>query len=375
VKIGITTDFRKPLYSNGLTQNLHALYEVVKNAGGEPEFIDFSDYFGPIGKKGVHKSNKITNKKITQYGKDHKPSKGLDMLLCAGVSLNQETKDTLNRANKNCRFVSVRYGNTLFTRIQNWFSRGSERAYYPAKERGKNLYDYLLTSPHFKYSHDFFTIKEQCPVGEIPFVWNPKIMENLAKGRELNYKPAKKPNLAVLDPNLGMEKNFLIPLLAIKHLLKNKPDIFNEAYIFNGRSIVKSEKNIENYILNALEIGDHPDRVFFDGDGEATPNIFHKDNPFIVSHQILCELNYTYLEALYFGYPLIHNSDALKDVGYFYPEFEAIKAAEQIENAILNHNDNLTDYISKGKAKAWEFSPENPEVIKKYRDLIQLISK
>lgn len=384
MKIGITTDLRKPPYSNGLTQNLYSLYDVVKNTGATPEFIDFSEYIGPLGpvsqgdrrpvKEGVSELNKINNK-IIQFPKDHKLAQGFDIVLCAGVAPSPTIRDAFRKANKNCVLVGVKYGNNLFSKMQNWFLKGNEKDHYESEYRGDYILDHVLTSPHFKYSHDFYRITEQCPVGEIPFVWSPKIMETFAEGRKLNYIPEKKPNLAILDPSMGMEKNFLIPLLAIAHLLKNKPNIFNEAYVFNGKPVVDRNKNIEEYILNALEIGDHPGKVFFDGAGTATPDIFNKDNPFIVSHQILCELNYVYLEALYFGYPLIHNSEALKGVGYFYPELECIKAANQIEHAISNHNDNLSDYRDKGKAKAWEFSPDNPEVVKKYRDLIQLISK
>ena len=39
----------------------------------------------------------------------------------------------------------------------------------------------------------------------------------------------------------------------------------------------------------------------------------------ILSHQLKCELNYLYFEALYLGLPLLHNSPMISEYGYFYP--------------------------------------------------------
>ena len=39
----------------------------------------------------------------------------------------------------------------------------------------------------------------------------------------------------------------------------------------------------------------------------------------VVSHQLDCPQNYLYLDTIYGGYPLIHNSLHFSDIGYYYP--------------------------------------------------------
>ena len=40
----------------------------------------------------------------------------------------------------------------------------------------------------------------------------------------------------------------------------------------------------------------------------------------VISYQENWELNYLYLECFYLGIPLIHNSEILKEWGYYYPQ-------------------------------------------------------
>ncbi|SVD53173.1 uncharacterized protein METZ01_LOCUS406027, partial [marine metagenome] len=103
---------------------------------------------------------------------------------------------------------------------------------------------------------------------------------------------------------------------------------------------------------------------------QSIATILHKHNPAIISHQHLNELNYTYLEALYCGYPLIHNSTPFKRLGYFYEGFNLFEAAEKIKEAAKYHNDNLAVYLEKGHEAAWKYSPKNKNNIECTKKLI-----
>jgi hypothetical protein len=71
----------------------------------------------------------------------------------------------------------------------------------------------------------------------------------------------------------------------------------------------------------------------------------------IVSHHWENGQNYLYYEALYGGYPLIHNSEFIRDLGYFYPDFDCQAGGEALVRAFESHDKNLNDY----KAKAADF--------------------
>ena len=82
------------------------------------------------------------------------------------------------------------------------------------------------------------------------------------------------------------------------------------------------------------------------------------------------ELNYSHLESLYLGLPLIHNAEILQDVGYYYPEFDVQLGAMQLKNAIQNHASVLGQYKKDVKVVLDKFSINNKENIKAYQDLI-----
>ena len=97
--------------------------------------------------------------------------------------------------------------------------------------------------------------------------------------------------------------------------------------------------------------------------------IFSKEANVVVSHQLLNALNYTYLEALYFNIPLVHNSEYIKDAGYYYPDYDTILGAKALNEALTFHDKNLDDYKRRASRVIDRYSPTNPLVIEKYKKL------
>lgn len=79
----------------------------------------------------------------------------------------------------------------------------------------------------------------------------------------------------------------------------------------------------------------------------------------VVSHQWKNEQNYVYLDALYGDYPLVHNSPWIKDVGYYYPDFDIQEGASQLLQAIQEHDGNLKHYRSQAQDLFEKVSPFN----------------
>ena len=88
-----------------------------------------------------------------------------------------------------------------------------------------------------------------------------------------------------------------------------------------------------------------------------------------MSHQLLNALNYTYLEALYFNIPLVHNSEYIKDAGYYYPDYDTILGAKALHEALTYHDKNLNDYQTRAQRVIDRYSPNNPLVIERYKKL------
>ena len=104
-------------------------------------------------------------------------------------------------------------------------------------------------------------------------------------------------------------------------------------------------------------------------DRKKFSTIFSKEANVVVSHQLLNALNYTYLEALYFNIPLVHNSEYIKDAGYYYPDYDTILGAKALNEALTFHDKNLDDYKRRASRVIDRYSPTNPLVIEKYKKL------
>ena len=57
-------------------------------------------------------------------------------------------------------------------------------------------------------------------------------------------------------------------------------------------------------------------------------------NSLIATHQFDVELNYIYLESLYLGLPLLHNSKYFSSYGQYYTDSETREASSQIDSIV-----------------------------------------
>ncbi len=57
----------------------------------------------------------------------------------------------------------------------------------------------------------------------------------------------------------------------------------------------------------------------------------------IISHQQDNALNYLYMEALYLNIPILHNSDFIKESGYYYPQNDIDIAKLQMTKILKEH--------------------------------------
>jgi hypothetical protein len=81
-------------------------------------------------------------------------------------------------------------------------------------------------------------------------------------------------------------------------------------------------------------------------------------------------LNYLYYEALYYGWPLVHNSPDLDGCGYYYPENNIGACAEAIKKAYTFHNRTSKEYLEKGRAYLKRVDPFDAEMLRTWDGMI-----
>ena len=70
-------------------------------------------------------------------------------------------------------------------------------------------------------------------------------------------------------------------------------------------------------------------------------------------------LNYTYLECLHLGIPLVHNSKYIQDAGFYYSGYDIHAGADQVENMITTYDRDYDKHMKKNKEVLFRYSPEN----------------
>lgn len=104
------------------------------------------------------------------------------------------------------------------------------------------------------------------------------------------------------------------------------------------------------------------------------PDFLTRYTDIVVAHQWENGLNYAYNDALYGGYPFVHNSTLLpKGVGYYYSGFDAFEGANVVLQVIENHDKHHEDYVKRANRFLETLLPDNPINIAIYeREILRL---
>ncbi len=197
-------------------------------------------------------------------------------------------------------------------------------------------------------------LMHRCPVHEVPYLWSPqflaqRVAEVEASGFRFGYTPrtAEQPGfrVAIFEPNISVVKASTVPML-----------ICDGAYRASAEAVTSMQ------VLNTLHLKDHPTMLYLANSLDIVRQhkaIFHGRHDFagfmvqfadaVVSHQWQNDQNYSYLDALYGNYPLVHNSPWLRDAGYYYPDFDIAAGTQQLLEAVRGHDAQLGDYRARSQ--------------------------
>jgi hypothetical protein len=264
--------------------------------------------------------------------------KNIDFLFVAGLT-DHKLCNLFNKCN--IKIISSIMGNEYICDIDNIIY---DKPYCTSLHR--DPYDEIWISPHFAYSLEYYKIRYRTNNIQIaPYIWADDIIKNKTV---LEYKPNTNLIVAICEPNLSHIKNCVIPLCICEK--GSKYIDFVRCY---GTNKLR-DNSLFIHLANNLTLTKQKKIVFNNRD--AIVDILGKCNCVISTTQE-CDLNYMYFECFYFGIPLIHNSKMLQEYGYYYPDLDIIKAAEQIEKVFYTHDTKL--YIEKHKLLLQKHSINN----------------
>jgi hypothetical protein len=223
-----------------------------------------------------------------------------------------------------------------------------------------NKPDAIWASPHFIKAFPYFETIYQAPALIGPYIWEPDFVTELQDSTYI-----EKPDIYVMEPSISLLKNALIPMAIIEKAYRAQPDLFGKAMILNGTHYNQKKYFLENIARNMSSLIADANKVYFTGRYGFDDTFKTRD--ILLGHQWECELNYLYLEALYKNIPLVHNSPAFAEVGYYYPEFDVKIGHAQLVAAI--NDKNYDD--QKNKDFIYQYSIHNIDNQEEYKRLIE----
>ncbi|KVZ43638.1 DUF2827 domain-containing protein [Burkholderia ubonensis] len=220
----------------------------------------------------------------------------------------------------------------------------------------------------------YFRSTFRAPVRIVPHLWSPVVLERavaaLPQGEQFGYQPGRRRwRAGMFEPNVCMVKTSYMPLLCCEVAYRANPEIFDHVWAYNTFKL--RDHPSFNSFANSLDIVRHG-LTSFEGRFPFY-RVVARDVDVIVCHQWENAQNYVYYEALYGGYPLIHNSHLIGGCGYRYHDFDCEEGGQALQQAFNEHDQNLSEYRQKAQAFLQTLDPESAENVRFYSDAISAL--
>jgi len=297
----------------------------------------------------------------------------VDLLIEMGAYIEKDHADFIHRRNGIC--VAYRYGNEYIMAVESCSLNAHQldgNPWVPNRKRAQ--FDEVWTNPqHVKTCKSFFECLYEAPVKVLSHLWSPYFIDRLSASSETfravwPYRDkGPKKRIGIYEPNLNVVKSSIIPMYIADRCYKTNSDRIEHIYITNTINL------ISHPVFSHLALGLETCRTAVATVDPRYPFVHFAAEyaEFVVSHQFENALNYLFYEALYGGFPLIHNSEMLGDAGYRYHDFDVDDGARVLGQALAGHDANLDAYRRKANAFLESVNPVNPVVINEYADAIK----
>lgn len=367
--VGILIGNKETLFSSGIIQNTYYIYKCLDYNNIPCRFLCYDTKPEPL---------EYVN--IPLYTLSEDPSIFDPAHYSVVISVRHHIGKTfydLLKANK-VSVVSFICGNSYMTDIEE-FVRDSKIPGMTTFMGKGNMCDEVWTIPSYEYMIDYLELTRGKPTFSVPHLWSPEIIQAHLRLKNVDEKglffditkhTKKKIEILIVEPNMYLFKTGWLPICASEKVHIQNPELIENVFCFNYPDNSHAYNMADNLSLGSKlrkfkripmpELLDHFNKL----------DTF----PIFVSHQVNNSLNYTYYEILYYGFPLVHNSPDLEGCGYYYPDHNLAKCAEQIMYAYTHHTKQLN--VQKDLAKKFlsKIDPALPNAGNKWTQMIRSIT-
>ena len=365
LRVGISLYVRKgsqSLWENGIFQNCIFLAQLLQRSPL------VSEVYLVVGGGGGDEADAMAFLKespvpvINMAAAMHK----LDFMVEMSAQLGKEWVTEFRQTGR--KVVSMRVGNDYVIDIERMvFDKPNGMLISGAS------YDEVWTLPEYiNTCVPYFGSTFRAPVRVVPHLWAPELLEramqDAGNAEGFGYQPGRKRwRMGMFEPNVCMVKTSHIPMLICEVAHRAQPDITEQVQVYNTLHL--KEDPVFNGFANSLDIVRHGIATF---EGRFPIwQLLSKCSDAVISHQWENAQNYVYYEALYGGYPLIHNSHLIGDCGYRYHGFDCEEGGKVLCDAFAVHDQNLEHYRRQAKQFLATLDPLAEVNIKAYTQVIE----
>lgn len=367
-------DAYQAIWGSGIIQNILLVYQLYQKIDIIEDvcLLDFlQDEHTPVRELSIAgHTYKVINKETAVQE--------MDVVIEVGTQIWTQIAQAIQA--RGGKIVSMRCGNAFIDEVMGIFSDRE-----PLIPINYVQYNQIWTLPHHaRLSNPMLEVLFNCPVITIPYVWEPFFIQILARdlGVDFDYEnqqaikkeqarinnteiPTRK-KIGTCEPNLSPIKTFHLPALVMEALYKSRPELIDSMIILNAWRYHDNPSTL--HFINRLK-SFIDKKIAFESRFDIIKTLTEVIDV-LVSHHWDNGLNNLYFDTLYAGYPLVHNSEFLQDLGYYYNDFDVQGGAKALENACLTHAENITSYRQNVRNKLPFYSISNVDNIKFYRNLI-----
>lgn len=346
------------IWANGLFQNIYILYKMMEVLGFEPVLM--VDNLENNKDATIVKRFRITDFK--QYiAAPFKVIAYLEMGMSCDASIRRFFRTM------GAKVAKLYMGNILNIDIETV-------TFYPTTNFSHHVageIDEIWVSPHYDIHAEYAGVINGLygKTRIAPYVWDPMFIEEHGSKYDATGVTQQTPRVfLVMEPNISFQKNALVPILALEAYYRKHPHLVDHVIVVNG---VKFKDN--PYF--AANIAPHLS-ILKAGKLQLMPRA-HVGNlmkvmkhAIVIQHQVNNEYNYSLLEFMKMGFPLIHNVPRLSSYGYYYEGNDFDAAAAKMEQAATTHNP--AQYKVHAEQLTYQFSIHNPANIEGWRQLVMV---
>lgn len=369
ITIGSVNVRHELFFVNGMMQNIKFLYDLLDSLGYEPFFLPL----GETKKKDVdgtaindaEEGTLLLNNETYRYNTLamlKESGEKVDLVLEAGITVATGDRHYL-RDSHGSTIVIIRYGNSLVMDIQEFLFK-DEKGFRNINQGA----DVVWYSPHFERAKTYLESVMGCEAHCCPYLWEPEFVD---PSFDAQPDPGLKPEVVIMEPNIDVVKTLVIPTCIVNEVYLRDPDSFEKAWILNANHVRNKAFFKNNMVANLPVLPSDANKIYF-SDRAKFEDVFVKKR-ILVGHHWENELNYLYCEAAYKGVPLVHNSDSMAEIGYFYPQCDVKLGADALSRALKNFDSD--EDIEHNREFLTRYSIHNASVRETYIKLIEAATK